>query len=265
MITARLDTAEFSRVIGQYVSLKNRDMADVLKNVAGDLALRSAQAAKAGRKASKSEIQNLWQETDWKSKRPWQWGRDWWGLFLSKLLASEGFRLRLGRSKAKGAERNVSWYDTVNRKVRFGRKSKTDFRQVSRSSMKASDWKRVSRRILARRAGRVGGFVGAFAQVAVKFGKGNFGGKRAWKAEVHVPTPSALFASFTVGINSGKYPYRGDKRTPATTDAAKKEMILYGYMNQGMRSVLHDPRSGLVPYIKRKLVERANRLGLRAA
>lgn len=265
MMTARIDSAAFQQALTQYVVLKNRDMAEVLKNVAGDLALRSGQAATAGRRASKPAIQNLWQGTEWTSKKPWQRGRDMWGLFISKLLASEGFRLKLGRSKAKTAEeKNVSWYDTVARKTRFGRRTKTDFRQVSRSNMKSSDWKRVSKRILTRRASRVGAFVGAFVQVAAKFGKSRFAGKRAWKSEVHVPTPDALFASFVVPIRGSKYPYRGDKSVPVSADAMKKEVILYGYMQQGVSAVLYDPRSGLVPYIKRKLNERARKQGLAA-
>lgn len=272
--TVRIDAREFNATLVRYVALSSKDSAEILKSKAADVALRSAEAAKTGRQASSSEIKNIWQSTNWDSKKPWQKGRDWWGLFISKLLSHSGFKLNLGRRRARTeAEKNVTWLDTVTGKMRSGwnsgpggsfergRRSLTSRRFVRRGQMKSSDWKRVSSQILKRRAARVGAFVGAFTRVAALFGKSRFVGKRSWAATARLPTPNNLTAFFEVPIKGSKYPMLGDKNKSQAAHALEKEVILYRYLQRGIDFVARD----MADYIARKLVERANKLGLRAA
>jgi hypothetical protein len=95
-----VDASAFNAALSRYVQVSRKDHVKILTSKAGDVCLRSAQAAKGGKTADRSKIANIWQTTDWKSKTPWS-GKDWWGLFISKLLAVQGFKLNLGRRRVK--------------------------------------------------------------------------------------------------------------------------------------------------------------------
>lgn len=260
MLTMQLKTSDFDRALSQYLALNNRDSVELLRKKAGDVAFRAAQAAKAGRTGNAAAIRGLWQGSDWKSKKPWTRGRDMWALFIAKLLSTHGFKLTLGRRRAKTkAERDVAWKDTVSGKTMFGRKTMTERRIVRRGQMKRSDWKRVSTQILRRRAARVRGFVGAFLRVAVAFGKPSFWEpKRAWAAHIKQPTLQSLSAAFIVPIKGGSYPYRGNKAVSRSADAMRKQAILSPYLQAGVDFVTAD----MGAYIARKLAQRAKSVGM---
>lgn len=283
-MNSRVDTSRLDAALRQYASLSRKDHVEILRSKAGDVCMRSAQAAKGGRSASKASIDAVWQQTEWKSKTPWVRGRDMWGLFISKLLSSEGFGISLGRRRVKNqAEADVvsarskaggsagyyargsgRWFKKIDGKwksFKGNRSSMTSFRNVKRAGMKSADWKRVSSKIIRIRKSRVGSFVAAFSKAAAMYGKRVTRVRGGWPADVRLPTVGRLNTTFVIPIKGGKYPLRGDKSTSQQADAASKEIILSRYLQHGVNYVVKD----MGDYIARKLRQRANQTGLRAA
>jgi len=289
MISVTIDTREINAALARYMTVTRKDSVTVLKNTAGDLCLRSAEVAKKNK--SQRDIKNLWAQ-HWTTyskghSKPWQRGADMWALFTSKLLSGSGngFKLNLGRRRVKNEQealivnpqslrrgyrgvdaRPVSSMRLANGKIVRKRTTMTEFRVVRRGQMKSKDWKRVSQTILRRRSARVGAFVAAFAQAAAWYGKRVTRVRvTPWPAEVRMPSMASLFTYFAIPIKGSRYPMRGNQSVSQQADAAGKQRILESYMRLGVREVLYNPKSGLVPYITRKLRQRALEVGLEAA
>lgn len=241
-----IDDREFQKTMVDYAAASKKDFNDIVDRTMGNLALRSAQAAKRFT-ASKAEIRALE-------------SRDWWPKFISKVLSGGGQSLRLRRKARTSAERNVWWKDTATGQMKFGRKTVSYTRGVGNQSKRA-DKRRISKQIIRRRIATVGSFVAIYSWIASRFipgkvravGRKNYGKHLVATAR----TRKKPIAEFRI-------PFKSSRKIPDSNDAKNvsgKVRIAEKALRAGMTFVINDMRT----YIDRKMGRTAKKYSARGA
>lgn len=252
----KVDMTDFKRAMHEFEKVSSRDLAAIVTDKLGRLAMLCSQIVKRTTKAAVEAFKE---------------DKHFWA-YINK-VRNKGMAISK-RRKAKGAEINTPYIDLSTGKTVLQRKwihEKRTIGGAGAASIKRDrftrELKMIALRVIRRRVGKVKSFVGLFLKAAHLLGKGvnkSDMGKNAWKtqgvdaAKAHPDGSGRVIAYFTL-------PIRADLRETGEGDRnlrelQKKEMVMTA-VNSAKATITRET----MDEVNRRLTQRAIAASKRAA
>ena len=234
-VTAQVDLREFTAAMQRLSVLSKRSFADVANDNMADLFLTASRYAP---KADKGSVRAVNQEK-------------WWPAYVQKVIG-RGFGLKFRRTVKTAAQRDVHWVDSPTGRINYGRRTMAVHRNATRSN---ADARRVSARVIARRAQTVGAMRAVLGWVATRFNPGkvrSFYRKNLKHSYIYPATPAKAVAAALVSFTNNATPWPNSPKSPhgkpsPAADVARKESFGIAALNRA------------APEVTNRLVYAANR------